>query len=188
MTLIELRTDRLLLRPWRPTDAAALQPVLEASSAHLAGWVPSHVISPAPLAALATRLASFAADIEAGRSWRFGIFPPDQSEVFGEVSLFFRNADGRVERTGADRLEIGYWLRADVTGRGYATEAARAMLSLAAGMKGMARVEIRCDARNTPSAAVPARLGFRLLEEATSAGDMLWVLTPGQVGGPPASA
>jgi RimJ/RimL family protein N-acetyltransferase len=181
----ELHTDRLLLRPWRTADAAALLPVLKANTAHLAGWVPSHVISPAPLAALATRLAGFAADFAAGRSLRFGIFPPDQSEVFGEVSLFFRNAEGRVDRAAADRLEIGYWLREDVTGRGYATEAARAMLTLAAGMEGMLQVEIRCDAQNAPSAAVPARLGFCLLEETPSAGGMVWVHELGGTDGSP---
>src|SRR6185503_1186169 len=36
----ELRTARLLLRRWRPSDAAALQPVLAANSAHLAPWIP----------------------------------------------------------------------------------------------------------------------------------------------------
>ncbi len=182
MTPAELRTERLVLRPWRETDAAALLPVLEANTAHLAGWVPADVISPASLSGLTTRLGGFAADFEAGRSWRFAILSPEEGDLLGEVSLFFRNAEGRVDRADADRLEIGYWLRADVTGRGYATEAARAMLSLAAGMKGMRRVEIRCDARNTPSAAVPERLGFRLIEADQApevAGNMVWVLELG---------
>lgn len=55
----------------------------------------------------------------------------------------------------------GYWLRADATGRGYATEATRAAMAVAAALPGITRLEIRCDPRNTRSAAVPRRLGFQ---------------------------
>jgi len=150
--------------------------VLEANTAHLFGWVPAHVISPASLPELADRLGGFAADFAAGRSCRFAIFLRERGELLGEVSLFFRNATGRVDRAAADRLEIGYWLRQDATGCGYATEAARAMLSIAVGMEGMRQVEIRCDPRNVPSAAVPARLGFQWIEtEADPEGGMVWI-------------
>jgi RimJ/RimL family protein N-acetyltransferase len=58
-------------------------------------------------------------------------------------------------------VEIGYWLRADATGSGRATEAVRAALAVARALPRLRRVEIRCDARNVRSAALPARLGFR---------------------------
>ena len=62
----------------------------------------------------------------------------------------------------ADRIEIGYWLRADATGQGYATEAARAAVEVALSLPGISRLTIHCDERNAPSAAVPSRLGFHL--------------------------
>lgn len=176
-----IRTERLYLRPWRAQDARVLLPILEANVAHLANWIPAHVSAPAPLAELSARLAAFADDFAAQRSWRFAIFSRDGSELFGEVDLFFRSAEGRVPLAAADRLEIGYWLRSDVTGRGYATEAARAMLALARGLEGMKHVEIRCDPRNAPSAAVPKRLGFELAEAGGAAQgafdstDMIWI-------------
>jgi RimJ/RimL family protein N-acetyltransferase len=65
----------------------------------------------------------------------------------------------------ADRVELGYWLDAAVTGRGLATEATSALLHVAAAMPGMSHVEIRCDRANAPSAALPPRLGFHLASE-----------------------
>jgi RimJ/RimL family protein N-acetyltransferase len=177
----EIRTPRLLLRPWRADDAALLLPILEANTSHLR-WIPTHVAAPAPLPDLAQRLSSFAADFQADRNWRFAIFSLDERDVFGEVSLFPRSQDGRVPLAAADRLEIGYWLREDVTGHGYATEATQAMISLAATVPGMRHVEIRCDAHNHSSAAIPARLGFQLANTNPPAhgqhapADMLWLL------------
>jgi hypothetical protein len=69
---------------------------------------------------------------------------------------------GRVPLPAADHVEVGYWLDAAATGQGLATEATRALLAAAAMPPGMTHVEIRCDAANGPSAAVPRRLRFHL--------------------------
>lgn len=65
-------------------------------------------------------------------------------------------------RVGVGGLEIGYWLRSGHTGRGIATEAARLLTRAALDLPGVDRVEIHCDEANTPSAAIPRRLGYRL--------------------------
>jgi len=162
-----IETRRLLLRSWRAADASLLQPVLVANQAHIVNWIPRRVSDPAPVPELATRLDDFRANFFAAREWRYGIFSPDESEVLGEVDLLPRNADVRVPYASADRAEIGYWLRADRTRQGLATEAARAMLDIAADLPALAHVEIRCDARNAASAAVPRRLGFALSSTAS---------------------
>jgi RimJ/RimL family protein N-acetyltransferase len=157
-----LRSARLLLRPWRAEDAPSLSPILEANQAHLSPWIPPHVWRPAPIPALVERLAGFAAAFADDREWRYGLFGLDDSRLLGEVALFPRAASGRVPFAEADHVEIGYWLRADATGAGLATEAAQAALGIAAALPGLSHVEIRCDPRNVPSAAVPRRLGFDL--------------------------
>ncbi|MGI8510212.1 MAG: GNAT family N-acetyltransferase [Gemmatimonadaceae bacterium] len=157
-----LRTARLLLRPWRAEDAASLRPVLESNQAHLGPWIPARVAQPAPLQALAKRLAGFADDFTAAREWRYGMFTPDEAAVIGEVGLYPRDPHGRVPFTAADRVELGYWLRQDRTGQGLVTEAAQALLAVVRALPSLAHAEIRCDARNAPSAAVPQRLGFAL--------------------------
>ena len=139
-----------------------LEPVLRANVAHLTPWIPAHVATPLPTAALAERLSGFAADFATGRAFRYALLTPDERRILGEADLFPRGATGRVSLPDADRLEIGYWLDADASGRGLATEAAQALLDVAATIRTMTHVEIHCDARNLPSAAIPRRLGFQL--------------------------
>lgn len=158
----EFRSARLLLRPWRATDAALLHPVLAANQAHLGTWIPARVAKLVPMPELVERLAVFAADFVADREWRYGLFALDESRVLGEMSLFPRDATGRVAFVNADRIELGYWLRFDETGRGLATEAAQDAFAIASALPGLLMAEIRCDARNNKSAAVPARIGFTL--------------------------
>jgi RimJ/RimL family protein N-acetyltransferase len=160
----ELRTRRLILRRWRATDAAELQPVLAANVEHLKPWIPWRVAEPVDVDRLAERLAGFSAAFDDAREWRYGMFAIDTSAVLGEVSLFPRSAKGRVSLDAADEIEIGYWIRADATGKGLATEASRAAMNLALGLAGIARLTIRCDERNAASAAIPRRLGLRLAD------------------------
>jgi RimJ/RimL family protein N-acetyltransferase len=164
----EIRSSRFVLRPWRAGDAAELLPVLEANWKHLGPWIPARVATPVPLPELAVRLAGFGAEFDADREWRYGMFAPDGREVLGEVGLYPRAATGRVPYADADRVELGYWLRSDATGQGLITEASRALLVAAAALPHLSHVEIRCDARNAPSAAIPKRLGFTLADEAAA--------------------
>ena len=158
----QLRTARLLLRRWQESDAGALEPVLAVNFAHLGPWIPRRVAEPASVETLAERLRHFSAAFDAQREWRYGLFAADDWRVLGEVSLFPRDASRRVAFDAADEIEIGYWLRVDETGHGYATESARAAIEIASELPHVSRLTIRCDERNAPSAAVPRRLGFRL--------------------------
>src|SRR5215212_1547944 len=102
---LELRTARLFLRPWRPEDAADLQPVLEANWDHLSPWIPARVATPAPVPILAERLAGFAADFVADREWRFAMFSLGERTLLGELGLFPRISLCRVPFAEADRVE-----------------------------------------------------------------------------------
>jgi RimJ/RimL family protein N-acetyltransferase len=170
-----IQTKRLLLRCWESDDAEILSPVLQSNFEHLKEWIPERISKPASLAELELRLSGFKSDFNAGKEWRFAIFTSDEMTLLGEVSLFPRNKDGRVNFEFADRVEIGYWLRSDVTGKGYATEAAEAMFILSKSLKSIKLVEIRCDSENVPSAAVPNRLGFQLAQpDELKPGKMVW--------------
>lgn len=157
-----LRTPRLVLRRWRETDAAELLPILGANVGHLRGWIPTHVAEPVPYEQMVGRIERFVAAFDAGREWRYALFSADTPRLLGEVSLFPRVAAKRVPFDAADHIEIGYWLRADATGQGYATEATRAAMDLALSLPNISRLAIHCDELNTASAALPRRLGFRL--------------------------
>jgi RimJ/RimL family protein N-acetyltransferase len=62
----------------------------------------------------------------------------------------------------ADNVEVGWRLRRDAWGHGYATQAARAALELAFGALGLQRVVSYIDVGNTRSEAVAQRLGMTL--------------------------
>ena len=78
----------------------------------------------------------------------------DTGEVVGEGALFWVS---EVHRTA----EVGYILKPEFQGHGYATEIAAEMLRLAFADLALHRVVGRLDARNTASAAVLERLGMR---------------------------
>jgi len=150
------------MRPWRAEDASALHPILVANWKHLEPWIPARVATPVPVPELEQRLAGFGDDFASGREFRYGLFATDGREVLGEAGLYPRSATRRVPLADASCVELGYWLRADLTGRGLVSEASRALVSLAATLPRLTHVEIRCDARNAPSAAITKRLGFEL--------------------------
>ncbi|MGH2587308.1 MAG: GNAT family N-acetyltransferase [Dehalococcoidia bacterium] len=70
---------------------------------------------------------------------------------------------GRCERQLAHGStgEIGYMLARDVWGQGYATEAARALLTAGFGALGLHRIYAECELENTASWRVLERLGMR---------------------------
>jgi RimJ/RimL family protein N-acetyltransferase len=70
---------------------------------------------------------------------------------------------------GPGTADIGYWVRADRTGRGYATAAARALTEAAfQHLADVHRVTIRMDQANVARAAVPRKLGYRGDREETT--------------------
>jgi RimJ/RimL family protein N-acetyltransferase len=158
----EILTDRLVLRPWREQDAALLCPILETSFDYLGPWIPARVATPAPVPELERRLAGFVSDFAEDRDWRYAIHAREEQALLGEAALFPRSSTKRVHFPEADRVELGYWIRRDAQGQGYVSEAARGLVALAATIREFSCVEIRCDARNLPSAAIPRRLGFGL--------------------------
>lgn len=150
------------MRPWRAEDARALHPILVENWEHLGPWIPARVATPAPVPELERRLAGFGNDFASGREFRYGLFAQDGREVLGEAGLYPRSATRRVPLAEASCIELGYWLRGDLTGQGLVSEASRALVAVAATLPQLTHVEIRCDARNAPSAAIPKRLGFGL--------------------------
>lgn len=151
-----LVTERLVLRPWEPRDAPLLKAAVESSLPELRPWMPWAEAYPQPVERIEERIAENGRKFDAGEDYTIGILNADESEALGGTGLH--------PRVGPDAVEIGYWIRSDVTGRGIATEAAGALTRAAFEHLLVRRVEIRCDPKNERSAAVPRRLGYRLRE------------------------
>jgi len=149
-------TDRLVLRRWTRNDEPALSAAITASVEHLRPWMPWAGGEPVTPDDRVRWIDS------CNHAWREG----------GDAVLGILLADGTViggtglhRRAGPDTVEIGYWLHIDHTGRGYATETARALTDAAFGVPGVDYVEIQHDRANTASRRVPDRLGFTMMGE-----------------------
>lgn len=146
-------TARLRLRCWRPQDASLEQSAVTSSLTHLRPWMAWATHEPLGPADRVTRMRARRGEFDLGRDYTYGVFAPDESQVWGGAGLHLRPElkDGR---------EIGYWVHIDHLRRGYATELSAALVRIAFEVDGLARVQIRCDPQNVPSAGIPRKLGF----------------------------
>jgi RimJ/RimL family protein N-acetyltransferase len=157
------------LRRWNPGQAEALRVAVEDSFDELHTWMPWAAERPTEHG-MRTVLSEGAEAFDRDAEWSYVVGVPGGDEVLGAVGLHPRSGPGTVE--------IGYRIRTGVTGRGYATAAARVLTTAAfAHLADVGQVEIRVDAANRRSGAVPTRLGNRTDREVS-----LPVVAPGQSG------
>jgi RimJ/RimL family protein N-acetyltransferase len=148
----ELRSERLMLRPYRPEDAAALAAAVEESRARLREWLDWVDRFDGPDDAL-YYVTGAAHDWARRHDLFFGIFTVMSGRYLGNVGL--HNIDWTIRS-----FEIGYWLRDSAEGHGFMQEAVRRLTDFAFEELAANRVEIRCDPRNVRSRRVAERLGF----------------------------
>jgi RimJ/RimL family protein N-acetyltransferase len=150
-----LRTNRLLLRPWRESDAAVLSRAVLANFEHLRPWMP-WASDPAEQseAAKLTFIRKSQREFTLGKSMGFAVFDAEERDLLGAVGLH--------ARIGSGAREIGYWIDKDHARQGLATEAAGALTRLAFEHLHMRFMEIHCDPGNEPSAGVARKLGYTL--------------------------
>ncbi|MEO8102528.1 MAG: GNAT family protein [Betaproteobacteria bacterium] len=153
----ELVGERIVLRPFRDDDAPALWEAVESSRPQLKAWMP-WAIDHNSLEFSRDYVRRMQAKWILREDLPMGIWRAADSRLLGATGLH------RIDWS-IPAMEIGYWLRPDAVGTGYATEAVTLLTRLAFDSLQAERVEIRCDALNLRSAAVPRRLGF--VHEAT---------------------
>ncbi len=150
----ELQGERVVVRPYRLDDAQALVEAVGESREHIRPWL---------------GFADAHQTIEESRDWiiqqqaklllrndmAFCLLDKASNKMVGGMGLHTQNWK-------AHAYEIGYWLRVSATGHGYVTEAVKLLTEYVFTQLAANRVEIRCDAKNTASAAVAQRLDFVL--------------------------
>jgi RimJ/RimL family protein N-acetyltransferase len=135
----------------RVENAEEFEAAVAANAAHLRDWVPwaddpegRHL-----------RGGGAEADWLNGVSYLYAVRPADDGPIIGGLGLY--------RRVGEGGIEIGYWLDVAHTGTGLATEAVGIVTTVALDLPDVTRVEIHNDEANLPSAAIPQRLGYRLV-------------------------
>ncbi len=147
-----IRTQRLLLRPLTIEDADAL--LAYRSVPDVCRYVPFEPQTREVIIDRIGGLWSGHALTDEGQALTLGIEVAETGQLVGDVVLFWHS---RLHGGG----ELGYVVNPDFAGRGYATEAARALLRLGFEDLGLHRIVARIDERNESSARLARRLGMR---------------------------
>ncbi|WP_367124137.1 GNAT family N-acetyltransferase [Streptomyces phytohabitans] len=142
----DVRTARLILRPWGAADVTA---VLDGSGTRSADWADDFPAEGDRL------MAGLFAERPAwlGPYGHRLIVERASGVLVGSVGLFWPPDEGV--------LELGYGIVASRRGRGYATEAARAMAAYALTAPGVRAVSAGVEPPNPASVRVLEKAGFR---------------------------
>jgi len=149
-----LVTERLVLRPLQPEDAVALWG--EWNDPLVWRYIGAGVL---PARGRIERGAALLGRMYLDRGWS-GLLVSRRSDgrVLGECGLYPWRQEGR--ETGD--VELGYRFGREHWGKGYAGEAARAVLDWASGELGFTELVCVVQEANTASRRIAERLGFRL--------------------------
>lgn len=145
---MQLRTERLLLRPWRPEDAECLyQNAKDPEVGPAAGW-PCH-----------TGVDNSREIITAALSGpeTYAVCLKDNKPI-GSIGLKLNGSTDMTDRD--DECELGYWIGKPFWGQGLIPEAARELLRRAFEDLGMRAVWCGYYDGNTKSRRVQDKLGF----------------------------
>jgi RimJ/RimL family protein N-acetyltransferase len=145
-----IETDRLLLRPLGQEDLESMLAIQSRPDvARYLYWEPRSRDEVADFIATSSSTLE-----DEGDKLRLAVVERATGGVIGEVVLIW---ESRRHMQG----EIGFTFHPDHHGKGFATEAARALLKLGFERLDLHRIIGRCDDRNGASAAVMERLGMR---------------------------
>lgn len=146
-------TDRLTLRLVELGDAAAYHPLMadDRLTPHLA-WAP-HRDAAQTEAVLRSLVEARGAD--RGIHWAVRMHDGTLIGLVSLIDLRYRHLTWRL-----DRAELAYWVRPGSQGKGYATEASRAVVDMGFSLIGLHKVLVAHAADNPASGAVARRLGF----------------------------
>ncbi|HVJ85684.1 MAG TPA: GNAT family N-acetyltransferase [Caulifigura sp.] len=148
--LYELKTERLILRPWRPSDRDAFAALN--SDPRVMEFFPALLSREESDAGVDRVNAHFA---EHGYGW-WAVEVPGEAEFIGFIGLWHPNID--VHFTPC--VEIGWRLAYDYWGRGYAPEGARAALEFGFGTLGLSEIVSYTATVNLRSRRVMEKIGM----------------------------
>jgi len=148
----ELTGERVVVRPFRAGDGAALYEAIQESLEHIKPWLPFGPSHKCPDDS-EEYVRSAAARWITRKDMPAAVFDIATGRFLGATGLH------RIDWE-TPSFEIGYWLRKTAVGHGYMTEAVWLLCEVCFTTLGAQRVEIYAGTGNTASAAVARRLGF----------------------------
>ena len=152
-----IRTERLVLRPAGPADAAAMATFLAANGDHLDRWSPVPPPGYLTEAYWARKLEAEAQDLAADRAARFLLAEArDPDGIVGWANF------STIVRGVWHCANLGYGLGAAHEGKGYMVEGLRGAIAHMFGPRNLHRIQANHMPANLRSAKVLATLGFKV--------------------------
>jgi RimJ/RimL family protein N-acetyltransferase len=150
MSMPTLTTGRLVLRPFTLEDAPAVRRLADHRDIALNTLAIPH---PYPEGEAERWIGTHQEAFEKRGDVSFATTIRDSGELAGAIGLLIAREH--------DRAEVGYWIGAEYWGRGYASEAAEAVLRYAFEVADINRVFAAHFSRNPASGAVLRKIGMR---------------------------
>ncbi|MCM0599420.1 GNAT family N-acetyltransferase [Periweissella fabalis] len=147
---MELKTERLILRPWKSTDASSLfHYASNPTIANSAGWIPHNSVEESRMIinSIFQNDHTFAITLK-----------NDLQNPIGAIRL--AKANENVVLVKENDIDLGYWLAEEFWHQGIMTEALIAVIDLAINELKMANVWCSHFANNIRAQQLEQRLGF----------------------------
>jgi len=150
-----VRAERLYLRSPAPGDYQDWAELREASRAFLSPWEPTWPADDLTRTAFRRRLRRYQRDIRDDHCYPFFLFRLADDALLGGLTL------SNIRRGVSQSCSLGYWMGAQHAGRGYMSEAVRAVTPFAFGTLRLHRIEAACLPSNARSIALLENAGFQ---------------------------
>ncbi|MDQ0208465.1 GNAT family N-acetyltransferase [Alkalicoccobacillus murimartini] len=147
-------TERLFIRSPKPGDGKAMYEAVCDSINELKPWLPFAHFEQS-LEKTEANIREAHVNFLSRKDLRLLVFLKETGELIASSGL--HRMDWEVPK-----VEIGYWIRTDYSGKGFMTEAVQGITDFAINELHARRIEIRCDAKNVKSRAIAERLNFEL--------------------------
>lgn len=147
-----IKTERLILRPVEPQDVEAIHCYAGDPDIDMMMFLPNETIEQTR-EFVEFAVSEWTKDDPQDREFVL----ISEGEIIGGVNL---------EKVGEpDVYEIGWVLKKDTRGMGFATEAARALTEYAFRELNASKIVAHCDSRNTASEKVMKKIGMSLVDD-----------------------
>ncbi len=148
---LKQKGGRVLLRPPIMDDGPALVEAIQVSAAALSPWMDWYRAD-FSIEMANTWIKTLIAAWEDGTNYQFSIIDTEKNQILGSSGINHINITYRL-------ANLGYWIRTDRSGEGFATETTKVLAQFGFEQLGLRRIEIVTGVENWASRRVAEKAG-----------------------------
>ena len=149
-----IRGDKVFLRAPTIADYPQWVALRSESRQFLAPWEPIWPVDELSRLGYRRRIKRYQREIREGTGYPFFVFSADETALLGGLTL------SHVQRGVTQSASIGYWMGHRHAGRGYMTDAVKAVIGFAFETLRLHRLEAACLPHNAASVRLLEKTGF----------------------------